>query len=145
MLEPTPRPSLHANNRADGERQRIDALFTEFLGKYRASQGTAVLPPPAAPKRRPCPLPTPEPGWRHLCLIDPPQISDERWEALSRSQVRAVRLLRQGQEGAALETLRLGTWHNPEEEVRQLLIYVHRSPRRVLPTTAIHPEEETAA
>ena len=124
MPEPTPQPSHRASSDADGERQRIDALFTEFLGKYRASQGTSILPPPAAPKRQPCLLPTPKPGWRYLRLIDPPQISDERWEALSRSQVRALRLLRQGQEWAALETLRLGTWHNPEEEVRQLLIFV---------------------
>ena len=109
MLDPAPQPSYHASNRADGERQRIDAIFTEFLGKYRAGKGISIASPLSAPKRQPCPLPTPEPGWRHLRLIDPPQISDERWEALSRSQMRALQLLHQGQEQAALETLRLGT------------------------------------
>ncbi len=142
MPDHTPRPSRNQCNDADCERQRIDVIFAEFLGKYRESQGTAVLPPPT-PKRQPRTLPTPEPGWRYIRVIDPPQISDARWEALSRSQMRALRLLRRGQEHAALETLRLGTWHNPDEELRELLIYLHRRPRRTLPAAA-NPKEAMA-
>ena len=110
--------------------QKIQAIFASFLQQLHPSQGTGVLPPRRAPRPRPCSLPLPEPGRRYLRLVDPPQISTARWTALSRSQIRAVRLIRAGYVEDALQALREGTWRNPEEELRKLLSHYHRDHRR---------------
>ncbi len=143
MPDHTPRPSRNQCNDADCERQRIDAIFADFLGKYRASQGTAVLPPPPAPTRQPCPQPMRGPGWRYIRVIDPPQITTERWEALSRSQIRAARLLRAGSIGHALQALREGMWRNPEEELRKLVIHFPRKRRPSLLTNHVDQRAAT--
>ena len=67
----------------------------------------------------------PRSGWRYLPLYDGPQLSDERWDQLATSQAQAVELLKDGAIQAALRVLQVGTWHNAEEELRQLLIHVH--------------------
>ncbi len=141
MPDHTPRPLRNQCNDASNERQRIDAIFADFLGMYRESQGTAVLPPPPAPKRQPCPQPMRAPGWRYIRVIDPPQITTERWTALSRSQIRAARLLRAGSIDHALQALREGTWRNPEEELRKLVIHFPR--RRYPGPLADHPDLRT--
>ena len=142
MYAHQPSTTRHGSHDERTERQRIDAIFTEFLGKFRESQGTAVLPPPRAPKRQTRALPRPEPGWRYLRLVDPPQITTERWTALSRSQIKAARLIRAGSSEHALQALREGTWRNPEEELRKLVIRFSRQRRPGL--LANHPDQRAA-
>ena len=136
------RTSATAHREAGDTPQKIQAIFASFLQRLHPSQGTGVLPPRRSPKPRSCSLPLPEPGRRYLRLVDPPQISTARWTALSRSQTRAIRLIRVGCLELALEALREGTWRNPEEELRKLLSHYPRAHRR--PCLSINAQKEAA-
>ncbi len=124
---------LHAAASERGSSCVLDAaegaLFQQTLVTFLTSRGIPVRMPRPARQPQPCRIPAPQPGWRYLRLIDPPQITTARWEALSRSQIRAARLIRAGSSENALQALREGTWHNPEEELRKLLVRFTRQRR----------------
>ena len=79
-------------------------------------------------KLAPHTAPQPNPERRYLPLIDPSQLTDERWDALSSSQVRATELVQVGAIDEAAQVLAIGTWRNPEEELRKLIIQVRCAP-----------------
>ena len=94
-----------------------------FLARRRRPHHPPGSPDTPANEQRQ-PRPQPESGRRYIRCVHPPQLSDDRWDALGSSQVCALDLIRAGKHDQAVQALRQGGWRNPEEELRKLLIRV---------------------